>query len=533
MNSRVVSLASKYYSQGEKTWIQGDYRTSLSSYSRALDLYCSCDNMFEKARCLRRLGDLHYHMNSLDKSMEFYLDARKVFQQIADESDSAPARLHIGHIMATIGNVLNETGDLKDALNYYRKCYDIYVQEGFSRGIPGVLQNIGIVLQRRGKLHDALEAYENAVGAAEESDDPYLASVALNNTGSILMDTGDLNAAGECFDRALGITEEQGRKKGTLSVLLNLIELRRLQKRTEEAEEMCSSAETIALSLEDDASLASVLKSRALICRDRSDYRLALETYIRYQELREQVLSEKRTRHIDVLRLRYETEAREVEIEGLKRERTLNRTMAAVSAAGLALTGISLLFAYRNVRFRKRANRELRTAYSKVEKLSRTDPLTGLANRREMTEKLTGEKARFDRNGSPYSLILADIDNFKSINDRFGHAFGDRVLQGIADILSGTLRRQDLAARWGGEEFLLLLPDTGLEAAEKVADKIRKAMSTCRFRSKSARVPVKLTFGVAQGGPESIDRTVRNADEALYRGKEQGRDRIVTHEGRR
>lgn len=529
MNGHDSSRASELYSRGEEAWIKGDYSSSQVAYSSALELYSSMRDSFEKGRCLRRLGDLHYHMNSLDRSMEYYLDARKVFQTLADETDSAPARLHVGHLMATTGNVLKETGDLKDALDYYRKSYSIYLKEGFSRGLPGVLHNMGIVLQREGLHQDALEAYENAADAAGKSGDTYLESIAFNNIGSIFMETGDLDSAENYFHRALSLAEKQGRKKGTLSVLLNLIELKRIKNLWAEAGELCDSAESMALLMADNASLAAIMKSRAMIYRAGSDYRKAFETYRSYHELKEQVLSEKRTRHIHMLRLHHETEAREAEIEGLKKESILQRAMTTVAGAGLALTAISLFFAYRNIRFRKKLNNELAEAYSNVEKLSRTDPLTGLANRREMIERLTGEKARFHRNSGAYSVIMADIDHFKSINDRFGHAFGDMVLKKIAGIMTGALRRQDLAGRWGGEEFLLLLPDTGLEAAEKVAVKIRNALASLNLRCRSCSVPVRMTFGVAMGGPESIDQTVRNADEALYRGKSMGRNMVVTH----
>ncbi|MEJ2668595.1 MAG: GGDEF domain-containing protein [Deinococcales bacterium] len=170
----------------------------------------------------------------------------------------------------------------------------------------------------------------------------------------------------------------------------------------------------------------------------------------------------------------------------------------------------------------------LRRALARVDELARTDPLTGLLNRRAMSELMDAEVARVERHGRSFALLVADLDEFKGINDRHGHPVGDHALRAIAQRLLGTVRAQDQVARWGGEEFLLLLPETTMETALEVADRLRRAIAETPLRTAETELHVTGTFGVAvyeQGG--SIHDTVRAADRALYAGKAEGKDRVV------
>jgi diguanylate cyclase (GGDEF)-like protein len=176
-----------------------------------------------------------------------------------------------------------------------------------------------------------------------------------------------------------------------------------------------------------------------------------------------------------------------------------------------------------------------RTASVDVEErmaeLAMTDALTRLPNRRRMRAMLADERVRFTRSGRPFSVVIGDLDSFKKVNDTHGHEAGDRVLRAVATTLRAKLRQQDMVARWGGEEFLFLLPDTNLEGAQQLAEKLRLAVAEQPVDIASARsLPVTMTFGVtAYRGSQSTDDCVRLADEALYRGKTEGRNRVVLH----
>jgi len=156
-----------------------------------------------------------------------------------------------------------------------------------------------------------------------------------------------------------------------------------------------------------------------------------------------------------------------------------------------------------------------------------SDGLTGLANRRHCEERLLVEMARSERYETPLALILCDIDEFKAVNDTHGHAFGDLVLQRFADVLRATLRDIDVSSRWGGEEFLIVLPGTTFPGAIEAAERIRTAFASLELESGGATVQMTASFGVA-GFVAGVDSAelVRTADEALYEAKRRGKNRV-------
>jgi diguanylate cyclase (GGDEF)-like protein len=162
--------------------------------------------------------------------------------------------------------------------------------------------------------------------------------------------------------------------------------------------------------------------------------------------------------------------------------------------------------------------------FTALSRLALTDPVTGLANRRGGEEALAREVARARRTGAPLSLVLFDIDRFKSINDQAGHAVGDRVLRGISEILSASQRGSDLAMRWGGEEFLVLLPDVGLAGARIFAERVRENVQNLAVPD-AGRITV--SAGVSEIiGEEDPAVALARADANLYRAKAAGRNRV-------
>ncbi len=162
-----------------------------------------------------------------------------------------------------------------------------------------------------------------------------------------------------------------------------------------------------------------------------------------------------------------------------------------------------------------------------VERQALVDGLTGLANRRATSDALHGEAARAERLETPLSVVLADLDGFKEVNDEHGHAVGDAVLRAFAEVLRDTLRESDLAGRWGGEEFLLLLPGADEEGAAQLAERVRIGLAARRIPSVPG-LRVTASFGVAEyKGEATTEQLVAVADDALYRAKRGGKDRVV------
>jgi diguanylate cyclase (GGDEF)-like protein len=161
-----------------------------------------------------------------------------------------------------------------------------------------------------------------------------------------------------------------------------------------------------------------------------------------------------------------------------------------------------------------------------VERQALADGLTGLANRRAAADALHAEAARAQRLETPLSVVLADLDGFKEVNDVHGHAVGDEVLRVFADVLRETLRESDVAVRWGGEEFLLLLPGADEEGAAQLADRVRIALAEREIEG-APDLRVTASFGVAEyEGQSNTEQLVDAADAALYRAKRAGKNRV-------
>jgi diguanylate cyclase (GGDEF)-like protein len=180
-----------------------------------------------------------------------------------------------------------------------------------------------------------------------------------------------------------------------------------------------------------------------------------------------------------------------------------------------------------------RLGRPLARMFGELTDQAERDSLTGLANRRVLDERLEEELDRSRRYGTHLALILVDIDNFKSVNDRFGHQCGDEVLRAVAPVLSGSLRELDLAGRFGGEEFALVLPGTAAVSARRIAEQIRRALAKVTVVGPGGElVSVTASFGAAEfPANASVASLIEAADRALYQAKRDGRDRVVVDGG--
>ncbi len=162
-----------------------------------------------------------------------------------------------------------------------------------------------------------------------------------------------------------------------------------------------------------------------------------------------------------------------------------------------------------------------------LQKLANTDMLTGLLNRRKLIELISYESGRYERSYKAYCVIMADIDNFKSINDTYGHETGDYVLATTSHLIEQVVRKQDSASRWGGEEFLVLCPETDLEHANMVATRILNQVNSHKFEHNGLSFTVTLSMGVAEiGDEEQSEKCIARADDALYRAKHGGKNQV-------
>jgi diguanylate cyclase (GGDEF)-like protein len=166
-----------------------------------------------------------------------------------------------------------------------------------------------------------------------------------------------------------------------------------------------------------------------------------------------------------------------------------------------------------------------------LDEAMRTDYLTGLMNRRAFFDRVRPELSRSRRHQQPLCIIMGDIDRFKAVNDLFGHDVGDKVLQETARTFSSALRTEDLKVRWGGEEFLALLPETDAAGAAAAAEKLRSLIEQTPFKVAGNTIHMTISIGISEERGEDPEAAIRAADQALLEAKRTGRNRVVVASG--
>lgn len=183
-----------------------------------------------------------------------------------------------------------------------------------------------------------------------------------------------------------------------------------------------------------------------------------------------------------------------------------------------------------NISKEKHSQIALQESEERYKRLSITDNLTGLYNRRYFTENMTSELERTQRYNQYFALCIIDLDNFKLMNDAYGHLFGDQILKKFSLIIQNNLRKTDTAYRYGGEEFAIIFPGTSLEGAEKVANRIRLELSVFAFANESSEKRIRATasFGISTSSTsdQRVEEIIKRADKALYKAKKTGKNKI-------
>lgn len=185
------------------------------------------------------------------------------------------------------------------------------------------------------------------------------------------------------------------------------------------------------------------------------------------------------------------------------------------------------VIAFRDITEQKKHLQTLEAINTLLEKQAITDPLTGIYNRIKFNQSLAFEMKRAERYNTPMALIMFDIDHFKKVNDTYGHSAGDNVLKSLTKLVSANIRKIDVFARWGGEEFVIQAPGTSLDDAKKLAEKLRTKIEAYDF-IEPKNITASFGISIFQSGDDNIT-VINRADEALYRAKHGGRNQVVSH----
>lgn len=390
-----------------------------------------------------------------------------------------------------IASSLSRTNQSEPAEAAYRQAAAMFQAGGFDFQHRRVTNDLAMNYKIRGRYNEALTIFESLLPQSEAADDQQMIVYTLLELGDIERLLGNFNRGEVFLIRALEIAKAAENRQWQAFAHEYLAELNRERGDINQA----------------------ILHTNEL---SRHQAEMQTENAVaRLAELELRRLASEQAHEMQMLE-------KEAEIAALDVRRTRSRLIAISLGAVLLAMSATLLF--RRLRQQMQANARLKASNIALDQAARTDELTGLANRRALSDRLE----HLSRARMRYALILLDLDFFKRINDEYGHDHGDAVLVEVAQRIKARLRQTDLAVRWGGEEFLILLTETGPSQAHDIAsqlhEQIRKRAIVCNGEAHF----VTATFGVATSlGHADFDSVLKGADDALAHGKRAGRDKIA------
>jgi diguanylate cyclase (GGDEF)-like protein len=514
---------------------EGNYAKALNYLYEAAELMKLNNMKLMLADVLNIIGNCEARLLNYQKSVEAYTDAMKIFRELED----VPG---ITFSLNNIAITFEQMGNEQKQLEYYNKALEFARENGFDHGQALALANIGAYYLENEELDRADELLREALLINQKTDRIDFNGFIYFKLAEVDKERGDFKRALEKAERALEIASQIQLGGDILKATILKADIKNRIGNSKEALELINQAMEQSRELGNKPLEIQALKIKSEILKSMGRFEDSVTALEKHIELYKDSDDEKAKRVVHEMQARFDLDQKENQIDLLNSRAEIKElqlqqkeTVQAVLIAGLILALLGLSTIYYFFRSSTKARREiaeknnaLEDAYAKMEHLANSDTLTGLVNRRAFHDILNYEQNRQERTDMPMCLVIADIDRFKLINDNYGHDIGDQVLIWLAAIMRGKIRAQDTLCRWGGEEFLILMPDTTLEQGVHSAERIRETLQTVRFRQFGVELDVTLTFGVAQFNRDDDPRTIINqADQALYRGKHMGRNAVI------
>ncbi|WP_345867594.1 tetratricopeptide repeat-containing diguanylate cyclase [Shewanella algae] len=507
-------LCHGWYSQ-----LKGNMEQAKADYDQALQQAYQLEDhrLIADARSMR--GAMYSFQGNFALALEDLLTAQQLYEQLKLDYWSR-------YNLVDLATSFRRFGDPQSALNYYRQLEQAYRQGGHEEQAYIVNGEMAIALEELGDFEAAVTKFQQSYNYLKRQGMTVeAAGVSVNMAGSLLK-LDRIEDAKQALERAKPfVTEQQGGFYSFMQLYSADVLLR--QGQAEQAMVPLAKAEQSFRDISNDRGLAELylLKSEVLAAQGLwQESTNVLKSYISlHSELDSKLQSyrttEMRTRfNADRMakenqRLLESERLKEQEVQILQQNRLLQ--LAVLILASIIIFIMAILAYKQTGRSRQ------------FQKIAHTDHLTQLANRRYTYQRGEALFNQAKHSGVPMSVILFDADNFKDINDQFGHDGGDKVLQHLASVSQTLIREQDLLGRIGGEEFLLLLPETSREECLKIAERLRQTLAESSPEALAGESRVTISAGVATLNTElQFSELLKLADNALYRAKNKGRNRV-------
>jgi diguanylate cyclase (GGDEF)-like protein len=479
---------------------------ALTSLLESLERFVALGNLAQQAACLNEIGQVHSSIGDYSAAIEQLEAALKISQEIHS--------LH-GEIvsMFSLADIYKKLGKHAEAFAYYEHCAELAENLEFPAAIAWTMRHLGELhvtfgasFRAQGDLDRAsaeftegLELLEEALRSGRELKESKLVVETLIHLASAYTDLSRFEDASSASLKALEAACEFADPALEATALANMGRVHLRSGELPLALDHLRRSLRIYQSLGMKGEISHAHRRLALILKARGEFAEALEHFERFYEIDASLKSESSERRAEMLSVKLGLEKSRRESE-LHRERSIELTAM---------------------------NERLQLQAVMLDRQAREDALTGLSNRRHLEEYAAHAFNTARERHQMLTAVVADIDYFKSINDRFSHAIGDDVLRAVADILRAQCRGSDLIARYGGEEFVLLLDGLDAQAAFGICERIRLAVQNYDWSVFHPQLSVTLSLGLSDDlGLENHERLLAVADDQLYSAKRAGRNRV-------
>ena len=497
-------------------------------------------------------------------------------QRSFDAASQSENPLSIAISQSLLGGIASYRGNYADAMQHYINAYQLQRGLGYAPYVNELVLSIASTYRRMGLYQDALDYINQAEQEFTSADEEFRKALILQEKAFSNTELGQYETARQQFERAMSLYQKLREPLWYTSAKVNLVRINNQLQRFDIAAQLAEQAsnelqalhsldissvnvyrgllalyqgETLLgvkqpqqalqqlelaerqLSLDANPRyLLLLLKAKAEAHASAGHHSVAYELLQQYIEQNEQQQRNAREQQSNLLRVQFDTARQLEKNQQLRAEKKLvEQHLGSMQLAQrwqyAAITLIALLllallgFAW-----------SLKQRNWRLHLLAMTDELTGIANRRHIMMQAEQERVKALHTKDALSFLIIDLDFFKKINDQFGHEAGDIVLQQVSLTLSSLLRSQDHFGRTGGEEFLIVLPDTAQQEAVVIAERLRQAVSAIQFEDSKLPDRLSCSIGVSQYQPqEPLNSSLARADKALYEAKANGRNRVVWH----
>jgi len=509
----------------------GEYPEAIQNYLHAKEHAEQIQNNKFSAWIIYNLGNVYYSLGDYQKALDYHLETLSFFQDMNNGKETARA-------LTILALLYDQIGDKKIALIYYKRSYRFLEKIGSVKEQDQVLHNIAGTLNQLGDFKNALEYYLKAQELEQKSNEKERLTETLDNIGVLYLKTSDPETALTYHDKAQEMSLKVGDTIEQVRSLLHIGDVYAEKGEYEQAKKQYVQALQITQTADNQLLVLDSYKALFTVDQKLGLYESSYLYMTKYAELWDNICAKENENKILGLQTRYNIEKKERELSLLMKEQGIRKLkikkykMLSVLLIAVIINVVLLALAIRNrSRYKRHANVELKKRNQQLDALSKTDALTRLSNRRNIIEKIEYQQVAYERNGRPFTVLIADIDNFKKINDTFGHDAGDHILISLGNLIKDNIRKQDFVGRWGGDELILLLPDTPTKGGMILGEKIRTKVDKKSFFFNHHTLNTSLTIGVAEYRYDmGYTDLIKKADQALYNGKNLGKNCVMNFE---